>query len=79
MQWGTGYEAAVARKDTITLLWLVEHGVTAEMARAWRRFYEATYAANPENLSAKGRIELMSHCERLLEERDSDAIAQDTN
>jgi hypothetical protein len=70
MQWGTGYEAAVARKDTITLAWLDEHGVTVEMVRAWQRFYEETFDANPENLSAKGRIELMSHCVELFEEQD---------
>ena len=34
MQWGTGYEAAVARQETITLAWLVEHGVTPAMVRA---------------------------------------------
>jgi hypothetical protein len=79
MQWGTGYQAAVARKDTITLAWLVEHGVTLEMARAWRRFYEETFEANPENLSAKGRIELMSHCEHLFEEQGGDAIADNAN
>ena len=79
MQWGTGYEAAVARKETITLIWLVEHGVTLEMVRAWRRFYEETYEANPENLSAKGRIELMRHCERLFEEQDKDASADNAN
>lgn len=70
MQWGTGYEAAVARKGTITLAWLVEHGVTVEMVRAWHRFYEETFDANPQNLSAKGRVELMNHCVRLFEEQD---------
>jgi hypothetical protein len=72
MQWGTGYEAAIARTTTITLAWLMEHGVTLEMARTWRRFYEETYEANPENLSAKGRIELMRHCETLFEEQGKD-------
>jgi hypothetical protein len=79
MQWGTGYEPAVARKDTIALAWLVEHGVTLAMVRAWRRFYEETYAANPANSSAKGRAELMSHCEQLFEEQDGDASADNAN
>ena len=75
MQWGTGYEAAVARAATITLAWLVRYGVTLEMLRAWRTFYEATYEVNPQNLSAEGRIELMSHCERLFEGHDGDGNA----
>jgi hypothetical protein len=77
MQWGTGYGAAVARKDTITRDWLVEHGVTHGMTRAWRRFYEETYQANPENLSAKGRIELLEYCERLFEGQGTDAVADE--
>ena len=55
------------------MAWLVEQGVTSAMVRVWRRFYEATHQANPANLSAKGRAELMSHCERLFEEPDGDA------
>lgn len=75
MRWGTGYDAAVARRDTITSAWLLQHGVTLAMVRAWRIFYEGAYAGNPANLSAKGRAELMRHCERLFEEQDGDADA----
>jgi hypothetical protein len=76
---GTGYEAAVVQEETITSRWLAERGVTVQMVRAWRRFYEEVSVANPGNPRAKGRTELLSYCEDLLEEQGRDASTAKTN
>jgi hypothetical protein len=68
MQWGTGYDAAVARIATVTRRWLLNHHVTLHMAQVWQEFYEQVYAVDPANESAHGRIALMRHCARLLGE-----------
>ena len=66
MQWGTGYDAAIRRIDTITQDWLFANGVNLAMMEAWLRFYELTYERNPGNESAHGRAELVRHCIGLL-------------
>jgi hypothetical protein len=68
MQWGTHYDAAVGRINTITSKWLINHQVTLAMAQAWLTFYEQVYAVDPANDGAEGRIELMRYCVVLLEE-----------
>lgn len=47
----------------------MQNGVTLEMAETWEAFYQQTHAANPNNLSAKGRVELMRCCIELLQEQ----------
>ena len=70
MQWGTGDAAAIERTKTITLEWLVTHGVTLEMMERWFRFYEQVYDENPGNPSVQGRQDLMRHCVDLFRERE---------
>ncbi len=41
------------------------------MLERWIRFYDETYNKNPENLSAKGRAELMRHCAHLFAQQDT--------
>ncbi|MBI2759950.1 MAG: hypothetical protein HYX51_00795 [Chloroflexi bacterium] len=58
----------MARIQTITARWLVNHRVTLAMVQAWLSFYEQVYDVDPANDSAEGRIELMRYCVLLLEE-----------
>jgi hypothetical protein len=66
MQWGSGSEAARERIETLGRDWLVDKGVTREMAESWRDFYVNETERNPDNPSAHGRADLMEHAAELL-------------
>ena len=66
MKWGSGYDTARARISTITKDWLVEKGVSVEIAQEWLKFYVNEALRNPNNPSAQGRAELMQHVVKLL-------------
>jgi hypothetical protein len=66
MGWGTGDEEARARAGTITLAELESIDMTVEIAEIWLTFYREVKAANPDNPSAQGRMELMQHARDLL-------------
>lgn len=66
MQWGTGYESAVARIGTVTSEELAREEVTLEMAEQWRDYYQEVVQLTPRNESARGRVELMQHAAMLL-------------
>jgi len=68
MRWGTGHVSARARIATLSLAELRALGVTLEMAREWHDFYLSEVARNPRNPSARGRVELMQHAVKLLEQ-----------
>lgn len=76
MRWGSGKEAALARKKTLTARELRNAGLTLECARLWRQFY-LDYIERMEasgsivellNPSAIGRAELMEYACNLLGE-----------
>jgi len=66
MQWGTGYDSAVARANTVTLEELQQAGVTREIAIAWRDFYMNEALRVPGNPSAGGRSLLMQRVVMLF-------------
>jgi len=66
MKWGRGDAEARARIQTLTREELEKSGVTKDMAKAWRDFYENVKTANQGNPSAEGRKELMQRAYELL-------------
>jgi len=66
MKWGTGDAAARARMGTLTRAELEGAGVTKDIAKSWRDFYQQVKASNPSNPSAQGRMELMQRALELL-------------
>jgi hypothetical protein len=66
MKWGTGDQAARERISTLTREELEKAGVTKEMAKSWRDFYQQVKATNPSNPSALGRMELMQKAYEIL-------------
>ncbi len=67
MGWGTGDDAARARRQTLTLTELTAMGLTANTARQWRDFYTLVKQQVPGNPSAAGRADLMQFALELLE------------
>jgi hypothetical protein len=66
MKWGRSGAEARARITTITREELESSGVTKQLAKAWRNFYQQEAIRNPGNPSAAGRAELMDHAVKLL-------------
>jgi len=66
MKWGRGDAEARARIQSLTREELEKNGVTKEMAKQWRDFYQAEKARVPGNPSAAGRAELMQKAYELL-------------
>ena len=67
MRWGRGDAEARERIETLSAAELLRHGVTQEIAEAWRRFYENEVRRRPKNPSARGRADLMRAAAGLLE------------
>jgi RHS repeat-associated protein len=66
MKWGRGDAQARERISTLTREELEKGGVTKEIAKSWRDFYQQVKASNPTNPSAQGRMELMQKAFELL-------------
>jgi hypothetical protein len=72
MKWGkhsggtSGSDEARARIATLTQEELEKGGVTKQIAKAWRDFYNRQTEANPGNPSSPGRTDLMQKAYELL-------------
>ena len=72
MRWGKGSEDAVDRIETLTVEELRQRPeITADCLLRWRAFFVDVLQRFPDNPSAAGRIELMSHAASLLSEEES--------